>query len=269
MTLSGKTRAVLKLRHENGKTELYLQGKGAGRALSAFVIDRTGKGDIVTLDEHGRGTLSCGGVRAVLLAEGGQVLAGGGFAGDSVAERQASEAFRLRLATKSTASVRPQPVTQQPREEAQPVPQQPQQAWQPPVFSAPEPPPWPGTDRTQAAAAPGSDALKEILEKAQLLFGPLAQQTGATQPAPSAQENTTEILNPFPDAFPGVSWRRVVYPGTSRYYLEGESQDRGGRYVLHAIPGEYAPIPPVQGFRRFLRACDGRGYWIRIRKEGN
>jgi hypothetical protein len=117
--------------------------------------------------------------------------------------------------------------------------------------------------------AGNSEALKEILEKAQLLFGPLAQQTGmsAPQEAPAA-ENQSDVINPFPDAFPSVHWRRVSYPGTSRYYLEGETQDRTGKYLLHAIPGEYAPVPPVHGFRRFLRATDGRGYWIRIRKVG-
>ena len=77
------------------------------------------------------------------------------------------------------------------------------------------------------------------------------------------------VSNPFPEAFPQSAWVRVRYPGTTRYYLEGEVVNENGRFTIHALPGEYAPVPPnkSKGFTRFLRASDGSGYWLRIRRK--
>ncbi|MEL7610459.1 MAG: hypothetical protein AAGU74_13285, partial [Bacillota bacterium] len=77
------------------------------------------------------------------------------------------------------------------------------------------------------------------------------------------------VSNPFPEAFPQSNWVRIRYPGTTRYYLEGEVVNENGRFTIHALPGEYAPVPPnkSKGFTRFLRASDGSGYWLRIRRK--
>jgi hypothetical protein len=121
------------------------------------------------------------------------------------------------------------------------------------AFRAPE-----GTQSTRA--------LDEILKKADELFRPLDEQftIKANEPAP---ENA--IYNPFPDAFPTSRWKKVNYPGTSRFYLEGEMEKNGTKLTLHALPGEYSPVAPMRrrGFTHFYRASDGSGYWVRVRKR--
>lgn len=131
----------------------------------------------------------------------------------------------------------------------------------------------PGAPRAAAQAAsrngstaggPASPALLRILEQAQTLFGPLQQQQAAAAP-PTAPAEAPFI--PFPQAYPGLEWKKVPYPGTSRCYLEAHLHNREGRFLLHAIAGDYAPVPPVPDFKRFLRGADGNGYWLRVRRD--
>ncbi|MCE5234812.1 MAG: hypothetical protein LLF87_01990 [Eubacteriales bacterium] len=109
-------------------------------------------------------------------------------------------------------------------------------------------------------------ALDEILKKADELFRPLDAQFALGADAPAAEN---AVYNPFPDAFPASRWKKVNYPGTSRFYLEGETEQNGVKLLLHALPGEYAPVPPMRrrGFTRFLRAADGSGYWVRVQRR--
>ncbi len=109
-----------------------------------------------------------------------------------------------------------------------------------------------------------SPALFEILQKAQSLFGPLRAMQQAQPPVKEAPREAP--LCPFPREYPKAVWKKVQYPASPRYYLEGTMQNAEGRFILHAITGEYSATPPVPGFKRFLRAEDGCGYWIRIRK---
>jgi len=117
------------------------------------------------------------------------------------------------------------------------------------------------SERTQ-----GARALDEILKKADELFRPLDEQfkDEANEPPP---ENA--VYNPFPDAFPASHWKKVNYPGTSRFYLEGEMEKNGMKFTLHALPGEYSPVAPMRrrGFTHFYRATDGSGYWVRVQKR--
>ena len=123
-----------------------------------------------------------------------------------------------------------------------------------------------GAFRPPEGTRENSRALDEILKKADELFRPLDVQLAANNPQPAA-ENT--VYNPFPDAFPASRWKKVNYPGTNRFYLEGEMEQNGIRMVLHALPGEYAPVPPMRrrGFTRFFRAMHGNGYWVRVQKR--
>ncbi len=123
-----------------------------------------------------------------------------------------------------------------------------------------------GAFRSPEIARENSRALDEILKKADELFRPLDAQFAANDPR-VAPENA--VYNPFPDAFPASRWKKVNYPGTSRFYLEGEMEQNGIRMVLHALPGEYAPVPPMRrrGFTRFFRAMDGNGYWVRVQRR--
>ena len=90
------------------------------------------------------------------------------------------------------------------------------------------------------------------------------------QSAPPKEEpadRNEDAVNPFPEAFPFSRWKRISYPGTDRYYLEGEARMQGATYRIHALPGEYRPGRRPKGFDRFLRARDGGGYWVRVRRE--
>ncbi len=120
-----------------------------------------------------------------------------------------------------------------------------------------------------------SSILNDILKRADILFHTPVQpsKTGINKrdiPRPAASSGIREeihVYNPFPDAFPRSVWKRVVYPGTSRYYLEGEVVKDGARYLIHALPGEYgAAMQRGNGFSRFMRSADGTGYWLRIRR---
>lgn len=73
----------------------------------------------------------------------------------------------------------------------------------------------------------------------------------------------------FPDAFPGMRWRRVRYPGTRRYYLEGTGHIDGVPMVVYALPGEKYPPQPYhgRGFTRFVRDVNGNGYWVKVRRR--
>ena len=113
---------------------------------------------------------------------------------------------------------------------------------------------------------PQSQALLEILQKAAELF----PQDMGRQSAPPKEEpadRNEDAVNPFPEAFPFSRWKRISYPGTDRYYLEGEARMQGATYRIHALPGEYRPGRRPKGFDRFLRARDGSGYWVRVRRE--
>lgn len=111
-----------------------------------------------------------------------------------------------------------------------------------------------------AQPRPGSAVLLEILQRASELFPP-------EQPQPEPQpENDSPVVNPFPEAFPFSRWKRVEYPGTDRCYLEGEARNRGVDYIIHALPGDRRATPPP-GYSRFLRARDGSGFWVRIRRK--
>ena len=47
------------------------------------------------------------------------------------------------------------------------------------------------------------------------------------QSAPPKEEpadRNEDAVNPFPEAFPFSRWKRISYPGTDRYYLEGEAR---------------------------------------------
>lgn len=119
-----------------------------------------------------------------------------------------------------------------------------------------------------------SDAMKAILKKAEELFSPLdAQQNadiGNEQGQEHAGPNTDALFNPFPDAFPRSVWKKVAYPGTNRYYLEGRAVKDGARFIIHALPGEYSQMHPMMGrngFKKFMRSTDGSGYWLKIRRQ--
>ncbi len=120
-----------------------------------------------------------------------------------------------------------------------------------------------------------SPVLNDILKRADILFRAPVQPAKAginkmdvpRRAASSGVREEIPVYNPFPDAFPRSVWKRVVYPGTSRYYLEGEVVKDGARYLVHALPGEYgAAMQRGNGFSRFMRSADGTGYWLRIRR---
>lgn len=165
------------------------------------------------------------------VLEGGRIILQGCLAGHSAALSRARTALLMGLSDKRPSSRQ-------------------RQAVQPPQQKQPDPPP---------PRQSNSAALLEILQKAAELFPP-----EPPQPAPSPPQNDT-VLNPFPQAFPFSRWRRVEYPGTDRCYLEGEARHRGVDYVIHALPGDRRPGPP--GYDRFLRARDGSGFWVRVRRK--
>ncbi len=110
---------------------------------------------------------------------------------------------------------------------------------------------------------PRSAQLMEILQKAAELFPPEPPKAASSiQPQPAGDT----VANPFPREFPFSRWRRVEYPGTDRCYLEGEARMRGVDYVIHALPAS-RPNGGPPGYSRFLRARDGSGFWVRVRRK--
>lgn len=112
-----------------------------------------------------------------------------------------------------------------------------------------------------------SKALLEILEQADMLFNKDAKLTAEEETDTSAYDH--KVDNPFFEAYPNSQWKRVYYPGTKRYYLEGRILDAGEKYTAHAIPGPYSPTPPMghKGFTKYAVAADGTGYWLRLRRS--
>ena len=58
------------------------------------------------------------------------------------------------------------------------------------------------------------------------------------QSAPPKEEpadRNEDAVNPFPEAFPFSRWKRISYPGTDRYYLEGEGP-YAGSYIPYTRP---------------------------------
>lgn len=90
-------------------------------------------------------------------------------------------------------------------------------------------------------------------------------------PKPSGVGMAEAAGSLFPEAFPGISWRRVRYPGTRRYYLEGVGLVNGGRCIIYALPGENYPAQPyrARGFTRFVRDVNGNGYWVKVKRTNN
>lgn len=155
-------------------------------------------------------------------------------------------------------------------------------------------------------AAEGSAALREILARAERLFpeglegeglfaadAPFVPRPAAEKKKPQRPEpapcldpawqaavremekgmkltgvgraaGEAEVL--FPLDFPGVAFRRVSWPGSRRYYLEGRGTWQGKPVVIHALPGEARGGAPFSrcGFHRFVRDKRGAGYWIRV-----
>ncbi|MEG1559625.1 MAG: hypothetical protein RR398_02000 [Clostridia bacterium] len=107
-----------------------------------------------------------------------------------------------------------------------------------------------------------SEIGKSIEETAKMLFFEDAKRgLEITQ-----QKNTA--YNPFPDAFPTSSWKKVRYQGTNRHYLEGHAKVGQVNVIIHGIPGElHDGSSSHKGFNSFMRSTDGIGYWLRIRQE--
>ena len=104
-------------------------------------------------------------------------------------------------------------------------------------------------------AAPQSRALLEILQKAAELF----PQDMGRQSAPPKEEpadRNEDAVNPFPEAFPFSRWKRISYPGTDRYYLEG-----GGPYAGSHIPDTRPAggVPPRKEARGLRQIFEGEG----------
>lgn len=191
----------------------------------------------------------------LLLEAGGHIVGTGGFAGRESDRREA--ALRVRL------QARPQ---QSRPAEAQTPPAPTPPAREPTPAAAPvhaaEPPAEPTRRETPTPPAQPSAALQNILRMAEYLFPPqqAAQEAAQKQSAPPPLPYI-----PFPTAYPGTAFRKVSYPGSQRFYLEGRVKNGAVLYELHAMQGNFAPVPPVPGFTQFLRAEDGTGYWIRRR----
>ena len=226
-----------------GKALLEINTDGAGAA-----VKYGGPGELWLFDGEGN---SARGPRAPFIPVGamavknGTVLLSGGFGG----RKELMERSRAEALLRSQEKPRQRGGREEPSE--------------------------PGERRGGGRTLPGqpiqraqqSRALLEILQKAAELFpADMGGGQGAPQRADEAYGNE-DAVNPFPEAFPFSRWKRVAYPGTDRYYLEGEARMQGATYRIHALPGEYRPGKRPKGFDRFLRARDGGGYWVRVRRE--
>ena len=243
IALMGQGKALLRLAGQENRLTwvlsppapagtLYLVGPG-GQVLSASLdADGQGEGDASFFPA------------AALVYDGQAFLLAGGFAGRAALLEGAKVSVRLLAG----AAPRPAQTAGSPREEEAPGD----------TFCPPRPAPPPEAAPPQESPRNQSDALVEILQKAQELFH--------TEPAsaPSSQSGPETIPNPFPRTFPQSRWQRVAYPGAAGHYLTGEGTNRGGSYFVYALPGEYAPVSSRPGFDRFVRAADGSGYWVRI-----
>jgi len=230
IALSGPAgRAKLELWEEEGVTRARLTPAVPGELWLAG-----GDGRLFRPDGAGRCPFEPAG--ALLLQEG-RIRLHGGFAGRSALLERARQALLLRPGGEGVAAPAPAP--------------------------APSPAHAEQTTPPQPAPKPQSAALMEILSKAQELFSPLQQ---APAPEPPHQRGQP-ALNPFPEAFPLSRWRRIPYPGTDSYYLEGELYRNRTAYIIHALPGEYRPGSKPRGFSRYLRGRDGSGYWVKIERQ--
>lgn len=173
-------------------------------------------------------------VVGAFVPDGDRIAMQGCLAGHSAALGKARTALLMGLSHKKQPASPPQSPPVQPPTQSQPT-------------------------QTPPVQRPNSAALLEILQKAAELF-PAEQ----PQPLPPPPQDDA-VLNPFPQAFPFSRWRRVEYPGTDRCYLEGEARHKGIDYVIHALPGDRRSPPP--GYTRFLRARDGSGFWVRVRRK--
>lgn len=229
-----------------GKALLEINGDRSGAA-----VKYGGPGELWLFDGEGN---SCRGGRPPFIPVGamavknGTVLLTGGFAGKKELMERAKAEIMLRS-----------PVPEKPRCDKERPAEKP---------SAPERQIYGGQSQPQQPRQrpPQSQALLEILQRAAELF----PQDMGRQSAPPKEEpadRNEDAVNPFPEAFPFSRWKRISYPGTDRYYLEGEARMQGATYRIHALPGEYRPGRRPKGFDRFLRARDGSGYWVRVRRE--
>ncbi len=271
IALSGQISGTAHIRTQDGQTALCLHMQRAlPPSCTAYLLCGT---VLMPMPLNGvagsvQGELS---PDALLVAAGETLLCSGGFAGRAQLFEKARRDMRLICFSTADQAQTAAANTPTAKEEAQKSP--------PPVSDDVEPCTPQAKEETQAPpvqsgqdapikSAPvfdstiegGSAALMDILKKAQSLFGPLKQ----AQSAPPSE--APPPFCPFPNAFAGAVWKKVPYPGSSRCYLEGTLQNAEGRFILHAIAGEYAPVPPVPGFNRFLRSADGHGYWLRMRK---
>lgn len=197
----------------------------------------TQRGKLYLADKQGNihsGETACDDVVGAFVVEENRIIMQGSLAGHSAVMAKAGSALMMGLGAKSQPP-KPRRQTAEPR--------------QTPKDAPPQPPP-----------RPGSAALLEILQKAAELFP-----AEPPRPAPQPERNDA-VVNPFPEAFPFSRWRRVEYPGTDRCYLEGEARHRGVDYVIHALPGDRRHTGPA-GYDRFLRARDGSGFWVRVRRR--
>lgn len=223
-----------------GKALLEINGDRSGAA-----VKYGGPGELWLFDGEGnsvRGGSAPFLPAGAIAAENGEVLLTGGFAGKKELMERARAEVLLRSPEKPRCG-----------------------GGQPEKPSAPEEK-RSGGQTLPRQRPPQSQALLEILQKAAELF----PQDMGRQSAPPKEEladRNEDAVNPFPEAFPFSRWKRISYPGTDRYYLEGEARMQGATYRIHALPGEYRPGRRPKGFDRFLRARDGGGYWVRVRRE--
>ncbi len=293
--LTGGIVGTMRVRTEKQGTNLEIAlRKGVAGSCTAYLVNGLGALCPIRLDAALKGGVDRPfDVHAVLLVSNGgpgvEFLAEGGFIGRSKLLEQAKRDVRILRAEASAKEISTAPMLK-PEPEMKPEPAPPlayraesaaeaisEQARLTREYAgivrAGEAQGKEGGKNAGTAAfrapqeeKPNSRALEEILKKADVLFRPLDEQLKADAHKP-APENA--VYNPFPDAFPAARWKKVNYPGTSRFYWEGEMEQNGSRMLLHALPGEYAPVPPMRrrGFTRFLRAADGNGYWVRMQRK--
>lgn len=297
--LTGSLMGTMRVRTEKQGTfvEIALR-KGSAGAYTVYLVDGRGALCEIRLDASLKGGASRPfDAHAALVAadtsRGTEFAAEGGFIGRSVLLEQAKRDVRILSGASAPRKAEERPVSLVQKAVAQENAAQEPNARQARIYSAgsaadaigeqarltreyagaaraPTAPGREGREEGNAFRPPqgaeGPRALDEILKKADELFRPLDAQFALGADAP-ADENA--VYNPFPDAFPASHWKKVNYPGTSRFYLEGETEQNGVKLLLHALPGEYAPVPPMRrrGFTRFLRAADGSGYWVRVQRR--
>lgn len=114
-----------------------------------------------------------------------------------------------------------------------------------------------------------SAALTEILERAQSLFSPIADDNAAAaEHTDEKKQKRQNTYNPFSSTYPNSSWKKVFHKNDRAYHIVGVANVAGEKLSITAVPINFYSESYFMsnGFVKIIRADDGTVCRMKVKR---